>query len=625
MDAPADRDALKEKISRLPTSPGVYLMKDARSRILYIGKAVNLRSRVRSYFGKSSDTRVFVSFLMERVADVDTIVTDSETEALLLENNLIKKHRPVYNVRLKDDKTYVSIKVTMAEEWPRVLVTRRYKKDGNLYFGPYGSAYAVREMLRVIKTVFSLRTCTNGFFASRKRACMEYEIGRCSAPCVDFITREAYLEDVEQVVLFLRGNHRELEKIIEGRMKDASEKRAYELAARHRDQLRAIRKVFESQKAQEFRLEDLDVFATVPEGEFVAIQEVLVREGKIVNSQCHTFRTNLDPQEVLASFLTQCYLEDRFIPPEVLLDLDFDDHGLLEEWLTERRGSKVRLHLPQRGDKLKLVELARKNALNTFHVERDQQEQTEVILGSLQKHLDMDRLPRRVECYDISNFQGSLAVGAMVSFEDGKPVKDRYRRFRIQTVVGADDFRCMEEVLHRRLARGAEEDDLPDLIVIDGGKGQLGVAVRVMRERGIEGVAVIGLAKERRSKRTTERVFVPGRSDPLPLAQDTPESLYLQRIRDEAHRFAIRYHRELRRKKTLHTGLEGIEGVGKKRRQALIDAFGTLKKIGEASLEDIAEVVGDKLAERVYEALRPEAPDVDSTVDSESEHDDELV
>ena len=603
MTGPSTRERLLEKISRFPTTPGVYILKDARGRILYIGKAVNLRSRVRSYFGKSSDTRVFVRFLVERVAEADCLLAESETEALILENNLIKKHRPVYNVRLKDDKTYVSIKVTLMEEWPRVLVTRRYKKDGNLYFGPYGSSSAVREMLRVIKTVFPLRTCTNGFFAGRKRACMEYEIGRCTAPCVDFVTHEAYMEDVEQVILFLRGRNKELERIIEQRMQEAAQRRAFELAARYRDQMKSIRKVFETQKAQEFRLGDLDVYSTVQEGEHVAVQELLVRDGKVVNSQCHTFRTSLEPDAVLCSFLTQCFLADRYVPPEILLDVDFEDRAILAEWLARKRGSKVRISLPKRGDKAALVEMARKNAHNAYQVDRDQNEQLEALLASLKKHLEMNRLPRTIECYDISNFQGSLAVGSLVTFEDGKPAKSRYRKFRIQTVVGADDFRCMAEVLERRLTRGPKHEDLPDLIVVDGGKGQLGVAVKILEKLGISDVAVIGLAKERRRKRTTERIFLPGRSDPLPLAQETRESLYLQRIRDEAHRFAIRYHRELRRKKTLRTGLEDIPGIGKKRREALVQRFGTLKKIGAASQEEIADVVGAKLAESVRKHL----------------------
>ncbi len=598
------KPGLKDKVSRLPASPGVYIMKDSRNRILYIGKAVNLRSRVRSYFGKSNDGRLFIRLLMERIDDLDCILTETEDEALILENNLIKKHRPLYNVRLKDDKTYVSIKVTLSEEWPRVMVTRRYKAGEDLYFGPYGSSTAVREMLRVIKTVFPLRTCTNGFFRNRTRACLEYEIGRCTAPCVDLISKEDYMEDVSQVVMLLKGKSRELERIIEKMMKAASENRLYELAARYRDQLAAIGKVFETQKVEEFRLGDIDAFSIIREGNFVAIQEVLVREGKIISSRTHSFRTELRRAEVLSSFLTQCYLTDRYIPPEVLCDSDFRDRELLESWLSEKRGRRSRITLPQRGDKAAIIRLANRNAHNSFRIERDEQERMETLLESLEKHLELPGAPRRIECYDISNFQGSLAVGSMVSFEDGKPVRDRYRKYRIQTVVGADDFRCMKEVLKRRLERGIKDGDLPDLVLVDGGKGQLSSALKVLKEIGLSSLPVAALAKERRRKQTTERIFLPGRKNPIALAQDTPESLYLQRIRDEAHRFAIRYHRELRRRDAMKTGLEDIPGIGKKRQQALLDRFRTLEKIRDASTEELSEVIGDKLALDLQSALK---------------------
>ena len=598
------KPSLKDKLSRLPTSPGVYIMKDSRNRILYIGKAVNLRSRVRSYFGKSNDGRLFIRLLMERIDDLDCILTETEDEALILENNLIKKHRPLYNVRLKDDKTYVSIKVTLSEEWPRVMVTRRYKAGEDLYFGPYGSSTAVREMLRVIKTVFPLRTCTNGFFRNRTRACLEYEIGRCTAPCVDLISKEDYMEDVSQVVMLLKGKSRELERIIEKRMKAASGNRLYELAARYRDQLAAIGKVFETQKVEEFRLGDIDAFSIIREGNFVAIQEVLVREGKIISSRTHSFRTELRRAEVLSSFLTQCYLTDRYIPPEVLCDSDFRDRDLLESWLSEKRGRRSRITLPQRGDKAAIIRLANRNAHNSFRIERDEQERMETLLESIEKHLELPNPPRRIECYDISNFQGSLAVGSMVSFEDGKPVRDRYRKYRIQTVVGADDFRCMKEVLERRLERGIKDGDLPDLVLVDGGKGQLSSAMKALKKIGLSSLPVAALAKERRRRQTTERIFLPGRKNPIALAQDTPESLYLQRIRDEAHRFAIRYHRELRRRDAMKTGLEDIPGIGKKRQQALLDRFRTLEKIRGASTEELSEVIGDKLALDLQSTLK---------------------
>ncbi len=600
----ATHTELLDKVDRFPTTPGVYIMKDASCRIIYIGKAVNLRSRVKSYFGASTDNRVFYKFLVPRIADVDCIVTESEAEALILENNLIKKHRPVYNIRLKDDKTYVSIKVTTAEEWPRVLVVRRYKRDGNLYFGPYGSASSVREMLRVIKTVFPLRTCSNAFFKGRSRACIEYEIGRCTGPCVGLVSKEKYLEDVNEVVLFLKGRNKELLRILDAKMKGAAENRQYELAARYRDQIRSIERVFETQKAEDWGLGDIDVFATAREAERVVIVEVLVREGRIVSSAAHTFKTSLEAEEIMASFLAQYYLVERYIPQEILCDTDFPEREMLAGWLRDKRGVKVEIHVPERGDKARLVDLARKNAINSFSIERTREEQIDGLLASLQSKLEMDRPPRRIECFDISNFQGSLAVGAMVSFEDGRPVKDRYRKFRIQTVVGADDFRCMREVLERRLKKGVELNDLPDLVLVDGGKGQLGVAIEIVETLGLSGrLSIAGIAKERRSKGTTERIFLPGRKDPIPLPQDSPESLYLQRARDEAHRFAVSYHRELRKKATLRTGLEEIPGIGKKKRTALLDRFGTLKALRQASLADISAVVGEKLAQAVFQKL----------------------
>ena len=441
-DANAESDALREKVDRFPSSPGVYIMKDSSSRIIYIGKAVNLRTRAKSYLNRGSDTRVFYSFLVGKVADVDCIVAESEAEALILENNLIKKHRPVYNIRLKDDKTYVSIKVTVTEDWPRVMVVRRYKRDGNLYFGPYGSASSVREMLRVIKTVFPLRTCSNAFFKNRKRPCIEHEIGRCTAPCVDLITRERYGEDVNEVILFLKGRNRELLRILEEKMRRAAEARQYELAARYRDQMRAIDRVFQTQKAQDWDIDDIDVFATARENDLVAVQEVLVRDGKIINSHCHTFRTSLETSEVMASFLSQYYLVERYIPTEILCDTDFPDRPLLEEWLRDKRGVRVSISVPERGDKARLVELARKNALNAFAVSRTREEQMEGLLLSLQRQLALPVAPpahRVLRCLDLPGGPhrrlprllrgGQAAQGPLQEVPD--PHRERDRRLRL--------------------------------------------------------------------------------------------------------------------------------------------------------------------------------------------------
>lgn len=586
-------------------------MKDSRERILYIGKAVNLRSRVRSYFSGASDSRIFFSHLVSRIKDVDCILTSSESEALILENNLIKKHRPMFNIRLRDDKNYICLKVTVTEDWPRVRVTRRYRQDGDLYFGPYGSSGSVQAMLSVIKKLFPLRSCSNGFFkdcARDQRPCIEHDIGQCSAPCVDFVTRENYRRDVEEVLLFLRGKNAELLKILEEKMSRTAAKRQYELAARYRDQIRAIEKVFEVQKAQSISHGDMDVFAHIREGNAMGVQELIIREGKIIHSHCHSFRSSLETPEIMASFLAQYYMEERYVPRRILCDCDFPERGILKEWLRERRGAAVDLLVPERGEKKRLILMARENARNAFDLARSGTEKRLASLEGLQRALDLVEPPRRIECYDISNFQGSLAVGAMVVFEDGLAEKNSYRKFRIKTVEGADDFRMMREVLQRRFERGIDDpQSLPDLVLIDGGKGQLGVAIDVVEKLGLKQVKVASLAKERRSRGTKERIFVPGRPDPLPVPQDSPESLLLQQIRDEAHRFAIRYHRSLRDKATRLTGLEKIPGVGKKRREKLIKKFGKLDEIKKASEESLREVVGPALAEKIYEWFREQS------------------
>lgn len=618
------RDTLLEKISRFPTRPGVYIMKDSRNRTLYIGKAVNLRSRVRSYFNKSSDTRIFHKYLVERANDVDCIVTASEAEALILENNLIKKRRPAFNIRLRDDKNYICLKITLKEEWPRVKITRRYQNDGNMYFGPFGSANAVREMLRVIKRVFPLRTCTNGFFASRSRPCIEYDIGRCSAPCVDLISREEYMADLEEVILFLKGRNSELVGTLDEKMRRASDNQQFELAARYRDQVRAIAKVFETQKAQSISNGDLDVFAHHRCGDTVAVHEITIRDGKIINSNSHSFLTSLENSEIFASFLAQYYLSDRFIPRRILCEVDFPERKILADWLRDKRGSgAVDILVPKRGNKRRLIEMARENAANYFTVARSRTERREATLVGLGERLGLPDSPNRIECYDISNFQGQLAVGSMVVFEAGEPERSQYRKFRIKTVEGADDFQMMGEVLERRFSKWREEPhNLPDLIVIDGGKGQLSVASRVLDRHGLGDIALISLAKKRHRRGTTERIFCRGRSDPLPIPQDQPESLLVQQIRDEAHRFAVRYHRELRKKSALRTGLEGIRGLGEKRRATLLEHFGTLARIKEADFDSIAALIGPKVAKAVWERIHGEesaATEKNATAPADSE------
>lgn len=599
---------LRDKIAALPAEPGVYLFFDDSSRVIYVGKATSLRSRVRSYFQPGSDDgRPLFRFIVRATHDLECIVCNTELEALLLENNLIKKHRPRYNVRLRDDKSYLSLRMTTSEKWPRVQLIRAWKNDGNVYFGPFSSAQSVREMLRVIRKFIPLRTCSNGFFDSRKRPCMEYEIGQCTAPCVGLDDEAGYQQLVEETLLFLSGKNKTLIPLLEAKMQTAAAERQFERAAKIRDQIASIERVFEKQKVQEIRFGDLDIFGWHRRNDFFSIQVFLAREGKLIQSSNHAFRTHLTPEEVLSSFLTQFYAGERYIPVEILVPHEADDLPLIQEWLSDRRGRNVKLFVPQRGGKKRLLDMASRNAEVNSSTDVLLQESVEALSESLASHLGLSRPVQKVECYDISGIQGTLQVASRVTFEDGEPATALYRRYKIQTVEGTDDFASMLEVLQRRFKPSPRRDPLPDLIVVDGGKGQITSALEALRSLDVD-VPVIGLAKQRRkgAKITTERVFVPGRSTPLDIAQDTAESLFLQRVRDEAHRFANSYHRELRRKKQLATGLEEIAGVGKLRREALLKHFGTLDKIRNATIEELLAVpgLGKKAATATHDFFR---------------------
>ena len=600
-------DALKKKIDGLPTEPGVYIFIDAIGRVIYIGKGVNLRSRVRSYFAAgASDGRVLFTAIVGQTRDLDCIVCQNELEALLLENNLIKKHRPRFNLRLRDDKTYVSLRVTVAEKWPRVQVIRHWKDDGNLYFGPYPSASSVREVLRVIKKYIPLRTCTNSFFDSRRRPCLEYEIGRCNAPCVGHETEESYAELVEQALLLLRGKDRTLIGKLEKRMAEAAEAREYERAGKLRDQIAAVRHVLEKQNVAEVPHGDCDVFAIHRHEDFVSVQVMLVREGRLLESAAHSLRTDDPDSTLISAFLGQFYLGDKYLPPEVLVPVIPDDRDLLEEWLTSRAGHTVSVRVPQRGGKRRLIEMAEKNAAVSATTDELRLEAREKVAHSLAELLGLDTPVRRIECYDISNIQGSLSVASKVSFEDGEPDTDLYRRFRIRTVHGADDFASMREVLDRRFRPSEKRDPLPDLVLVDGGKGQLSRALEAFEKHGVK-VAIAGIAKERRKggeSSVEERIFVPGRSEPLDLPSDTPESYLLQRVRDEAHRFAITGHQQRRDKKRKTSVLEGIPGVGAKRRRELLRHFGGLQAIVNSPLSELLKVPGisKKIAQDIHSA-----------------------
>jgi excinuclease ABC subunit C len=614
---------LQEKLDALPTEPGVYLMKDRRGHVVYVGKAINLRNRVRSYFTRTGDTRVFVSMLDSLLGDIETVLVHNEKEALLLENELIKKHKPRFNVLLKDDKQFISLRLDKKQTYPRLEVVRRFDRDGARYFGPYSSAGAIRETLRIINRFFRLRTCTDHVMANRKRPCLLYQIGRCPAPCVYPVPPEEYRRSVDEVVLFLEGKATELVEGIKGRMRKAASELKFEEAARMRDQLLAIERSLERQKVATTDFKDQDVFAFFREGDRILFYVLWVRQGRLNGGQAFPFGSQEFPdEELLPSFVNLYYDQGSFVPEEVLLPLEPESLEGLEALLSERRGDKVRVLVPKRGEKHDLVLMAAKNAEQAFTERKRTKEETDAVLSRLQQKLNLRNLPRRMECFDISHFQGSSIVASQVAVTDGETDKSRYRRFKIKTLEKQDDFASMYEVLTRRLKRGLEENDLPDLLVIDGGKGQLASVHAAMKDLGVDKVDVVGLAKSRdqevfdrdqESARSPERVFVLGRKDPIILPQNSAEIFMLTRMRDEAHRFAITYQQKDLRKSRVRSALEDIPGVGEVRRKALLRHFGSLKRVQEATIEDLAEVVGPSVAERVHSALHghPEEEEAD--------------
>jgi len=608
-------EALEEKLERLPAAPGVYLMKDSRGEVIYVGKAVNLRSRVRSYFGRSSDTRAFIPFLESWLADLDTVVVTNEKEALLLENELIKRYQPRFNVLLKDDKNFICLRLDPAAEWPRLEVVRRFKRDGAMYFGPYASASSIRETLRIINRYFQLRTCSDHVLHHRRRPCLLHQIGRCPAPCVYDVSRTEYAESVREVALFLEGKGGELIDALRTRMKGAAQELRFEQAARLRDQLYAIERSLERQKIATTETIDQDVFGSHREADRLVVYVLYVRQGRLNGGQSFPFTGQEFPdEELLGSFVNLYYGEDNVLPDEVLLPLR-PEGGLepLAELLTEKRGRRVRVLVPQRGEKLRLVEMSAANARQAFLDQRRSRDELEAVLERLRERLHLSRVPRRMECFDISHFQGATIVASQVAMTEGELDRSRYRRFRIKSVHAQDDFASMYEVVSRRLRRGREATDLPDLLVIDGGKGQLASARAAMKDLGVS-IDVVGLAKSREidsddraavSARSPERVFIPEKKDPIVLPQNSPELFLLMRIRDEAHRFAITYQQKLMRRRNFRSVLEDIPGVGEGRKKALLRAFGSLKRIREASIEELAAEagLGTTLAERIHAHL----------------------
>ncbi len=616
---------LSRKLGTIPTGTGIYLMKDSKNKVIYVGKAKNLRNRVRSYFQGSRDERLFVSFLVKRIADIDFVLTDTEKEALILENNLIKQFKPRFNINLRDDKTFVSIKLDVNEKFPYPVIVRQIespsgkgtrKKSNVLYFGPYSSSKAVRETLRFINSLFPIRKCSDNVFKTRVRPCLYHQIGRCVAPCCDLVDEKTYKELLQEVILLLRGKNDELLKVLRGRMKEESKAMKYERAAKIRDRISAIEETVEKQKIHTMDFIDRDVFGYYGEGNDIQIQAMFIRKGNLEDIASYKFPTIDNTQnDIFRSFLNQFYGHTRFIPDEVIIPVESEDKGILEELLHERKGHKVNVICPKRGGKMKLVGMAIKNAENAFKIRHMMGEDVESVLNSLKQQLSLRNLPKKIECFDISNIGGKQAVGSMVTFENGKPVKSKYKRFKIKTVFQSDDYAMMYEVLTRRYSRAFKEDDFPDLAVMDGGKGQLGIANKVFDELGFDKVDVIALAKSKRDgkrkdtgdteskRKLDERVFICGKADPIVLDQESPELRLLVNIRDEAHRFALAYHRKLRKKQYQpESPLDKITGIGKVKKKNLLKHFGNMQKIRSASLDELKKVksITTKGAKDIY-------------------------
>ena len=601
------REELLAKLDALPHRPGVYRMKDREGRVIYVGKAKDLHNRVRSYFGASGDGRPQFDALVRQIWDFDYILTDSEREALVLEAHLIKELKPKYNITLKDDKKYPYLKLTR-EPFPRLLVTRRLEKDGARYFGPYTDVKAMRRTLELVRKLFPIRECAHRLPESPpKRPCLNYQIRRCLGPCRGNISPEEYGRVVRQVELFLRGRGGQVEKMLEDWMWEAARNQEYEKAAELRDRLEDLRKTLSRQKVASATPADWDAVGIFRDDEEACGVVLEVRDGKLLDRK-HYFiggAMGRPLEEVVSAFLRQFYVDALEVPPEIHLPCPVEDEEELAEWLSKRRGGKVLLKVPQRGDKVKLVEMAAKNAewlLIERRFKREKlREEAPYSVRALQRDLHLDKPPRRIEAIDISTIQGSDPVGSLVCFVDGRPRKSEYRRYRIKTVEGQDDFAMIREVVSRRFGRLLEEGkELPDLLLVDGGKGQLSSALEALRELGIKDQSVVGLAKR------LEEVYLPGVSAPQSIPKGSASLRLLQQIRDEAHRFAVEFHRKLRSKRTLASELDRIPGIGPAKKESLLKHFGSVGRISDASPEDLTKVpgIGPKLARVILEHLR---------------------
>ena len=600
---------LEEQLKVLPRKPGVYLFKDASGNVLYVGKAADLRSRVKSYFSASETLLPKIRRMMARVGDFEFFVTDSDQEALILECNLIKKHRPRYNVRLKDDKTYPYLKIDVQDDWPRVYITRRVEKDGGRYFGPFASATSVRKTQNLLKQLFPFRSCKKKITGTDYRPCLEYHIHRCAGPCVGEISENEYRDIIDQVIMFMEGKQESVIRQLRQEMVEASGQLEYERAAVLRDQIRSVEMVTEHQKISSVEMDDQDVIALAQSDDQAFVEVFFIRGGKLIERDHFIMQgaRDEDPGQILASFLNQFYNSATYIPPLILVQHYSEDFFVLEKWLSGKRGSVVRLRVPGRGEKRRLVDMVAENAKQSLEQYRVKEltgaYKTASVLGELKNALELPRVPKRIECYDISDIKGTSAVGGMVVFEDGQPQKAYYRRFRIKTVEGTDDYAMMQEVLRRRFRKAGEFEGswgvIPDLVLIDGGRGHLNAALAAIKEIGMGSMPIASIAKE------NEEIFRPVVAGPIILPKGSAALRLLQFIRDEAHRFAIGYHRKVRSRESVKSALDNVPGIGPKRKRELLKKFGSVKAIKEAEIDEIAAVPGmtRKLAKKLREYL----------------------
>jgi excinuclease ABC subunit C len=599
---------LKEQLKTLPARPGVYLFKDDVGKVIYVGKASSLRNRVRAYFSPRNQLSLKLERLVDRISDLDAIVTDSEYEALILENDLIKKYRPVYNVRLKDDKTFPYLKIDIKNDWPTVRITRRFHKDGDRYFGPFISAYSLRQTLQLIRKIFPFRSCNRKITGKDARPCLEYHLKSCVGPCIGAVSQEDYKDIIKEVILFLEGKQELLVQDLRNKMEEASHQLQYEKAALLRDQIHALEQVVENQRIAVTVRGDEDAIALAQTKDLAYVEIFFIRNNKLVGRDYALLDGIRDeePRQIMTSFVKQYYSSTSTMPRLILLQYPVDEPDIIAGWLSNQRGAIVELRVPQRGIKKQLINVVEENArqgLALYQAKQSKLMESALELEELKERLGLPRIPLRIEGYDISNIRGNQAVGSMAVFSKGQSRRAHYRRFRIKTVSGIDDYAMIQEVLRRRFKRSLANDEkwsaTPDLILIDGGKGHLNAALEILQELGLNSIPAASLAKE------NEEVFVPGKSEPLNIPRTSTALHLLQRVRDEAHRFALGYHKKLRQKESIVSALDSIPGIGPKRKKALIKKFGSVRGVKEASVDELSRVPGitGKLAEKIKEDL----------------------